>query len=489
MEQYHHHYYSSLYLNLLLLFLSLISLAVATIFYKHKSQYHRHVNLPPGRRGLPYVGETLDFLSTGWKGRPENFVLDRVREFSSNVFKTHIVGKPTAVLSGAEGNKFVFTNENKLFVAWWPDSVNKIFPFTETSSVAEESRRMRRLLPQFMKPYVGVMDDVARRHFASSWEGRDAVEVFPLAKNYTFWVACRLFLSLDDPERIAEFVVPFKDVATGIFGLPLDLPFTAFRRAIRASTYIREEFLTGIIRQRKSELADGKNADVAKTQDILSFMLMATDDNGERMSERDIADKILGLLIGGHDTASSTCSFVVKFLSEFPRIYDRVYEEQMQIARCKAATGEMLNWEDIQKMKYSWNVACEVLRLVPPLQGTFREATTDFVFNGFSIPKGWKLYWSVPSTHKTEKYFPEPEKFDPSRFEGRGPAPYTFVPFGGGPRMCPGKEYARLEILVFMHNLVKRFKFEKLIPDEKIVVNPIAVPANGLPVRLFPHNA
>ncbi|CAI0553339.1 unnamed protein product [Linum tenue] len=55
--------------------------------------------------------------------------------------------------------------------------------------------------------------------------------------------------------------------------------------------------------------------------------------------------------------------------------------------------------------------------------------------------------------------------------------------------MCPGKEYARLEILVFMHNLVKRFKFEKLIPDEKIVVNPIAVPANGLPVRLFPHNA
>ena len=99
-----------------------------------------------------------------------------------------------------------------------------------------------------------------------------------------------------------------------------------------------------------------------------------------------------------------------------------------------------------------------------------------------------QLYWNAHSTHKNPEFFSEPEIFDPSRFEGRGPAPYTFVPFGGGPRMCPGKEYARLEILVFIHHLVKRFRWEKLIADEEIVVNPFPVPANGLPVRLFPHN-
>ncbi|KAF5942860.1 hypothetical protein HYC85_020502 [Camellia sinensis] len=158
----------------------------------------------------------------------------------------------------------------------------------------------------------------------------------------------------------------------------------------------------------------------------------------------------------------------------------------MDIAKSKGP-GELLNWEDIQKMKLLWNVACEVLRLAPPVQGAFRDVLTDFMYEGFYIPKGWKIYWSTHSTHKNPEYFSEPYKFDPSRFEGRGPAPYTFVPFGGGPRMCPGKEYARLETLVVMHNLVKRFKWEKLIPNEKIVVNPMPIPEKGRPIQLFPY--
>ena len=100
-----------------------------------------------------------------------------------------------------------------------------------------------------------------------------------------------------------------------------------------------------------------------------------------------------------------------------------------------------------------------------------------------------QLYWSANSTNKNPDYFQEPDIFDPSRFEGKGPAPHSFVPFGGGPRMCPGKEYARLEILVFMHNLVKRYKWEKILPDEKIIVDPLPIPAKGLPIRLFPHKA
>ncbi|KAF2290127.1 hypothetical protein GH714_003056 [Hevea brasiliensis] len=436
--------------------MSFITLSLFFLFYKHISQY-KYPNLPPGKPGLPYVGESLDFLSTGWKGHPEKFVFDRKTKYSSDVFKTNLLGHPAAVLCGAAGNKFMFSNENKLVVAWWPDSVNKVFPSSLQTSSNEEAKKMRKLLPQFFKPealqrYIGIMDTIAQRHFASGWENKDEVVVFPLAKNFTFWLACRLFVSVEDPAHIAKFSDPFQVLASGIISIPIDFPGTPFRRAIKASQLIRKELL-GIIKQRKIDLAIGK---ASNTQDILSHMLNTSDENGEFMNERDIADKILGLLIGGHDTASAACTFIVKYLSELPHIFQEVYK---------------------------------VMRLAPPVQGAFREAITDFIFNGFSIPRGWKLYWSANSTHKNPEYFSEPEKFDPSRFEGKGPAPYTFVPFGGGPRMCPGKEYARLEILVFMHNLVKRFRFEKVIPDEKIIVDPMPMPAKGLPVRLYPHKA
>ncbi|KAL5787454.1 hypothetical protein ACOSP7_004403 [Xanthoceras sorbifolium] len=99
------------------------------------------------------------------------------------------------------------------------------------------------------------------------------------------------------------------------------------------------------------------------------------------------------------------------------------------------------------------------MRLSPPSQGSFREALNDFVFNGFSIPKG------------------------------NGPTPYTFVPFRGGPKMCPEKEYVRFQILVSMNNVVKRFKWEKLIPNEKIIVKPVPIALEGHPVHLIPHKA
>ncbi|GMI97476.1 cytochrome P450, family 716, subfamily A, polypeptide 1 [Hibiscus trionum] len=446
-----------------------------------------NTSLPPGRTGLPFIGESLEFLSAGRKGHPQKFIYDRMDKYHSQVFKTSILGEPTAVFCGAAGNKFLFSNENKLVTAWWPDSVNKIFPSSLQTSSKEESKKMRKLLPNFLKPealnrYVGVMDSIAQRHFGTYWERQSQVSVFPLAKNYTFWVASKVFLSIEEPEHVAQLSRPFNVLASGIISIPINLPGTPFNRAIKASNIVRRELST-IIRQRKIDLAEKK---ASPTQDILSHMLLTCDENGKYMNEMDVADKIIGLLIGGHDTASAAITFVVKYLAELPEIYRKVLKEQMEIAKSKAP-GELLNWEDIQKMKYSWNVVCEVMRLAPPLQGAFREALNEFIYAGFAIPKGWKLYWSANSTHRNPECFPEPEKFDPSRFEGNGPAPYVYVPFGGGPRMCPGKEYARLEILVFMHNIIKRFKWEKLLPHESIIVDPMPMPAKGLPIRLIPQ--
>ncbi|KAL8040707.1 hypothetical protein ABFX02_10G115500 [Erythranthe guttata] len=402
--------------------------------------------------GWPLVGESLHFLWAGWKGHPEKFVLDRMAKYSSSVFRTHLVGEKAAVFGGASGNKFLFSNENKLVRVWFPSGIDRIFPSSTRSSSEEEGIKLRRMLHNFLKTealrrYIGKMDHMAQLHFAEGWENKTQVVVLPLAKDYTFQLACRLFAS------------PFNLLASSLFAIPIDLPGTPFNKGIKASKIVRQE-LVSIIKQRKIDLADGK---ASPTQDILSHMLLTSDENGKFMQEFDIADKILGLLIGGRDSASVACTFIVKYLAELPHIYDGVYNEQMDILKSKAP-GDSLNWEDLQKMKYSWNVACEVMRLATPVTGTFREAIADFSYKGYSIPKGFKLYWSATATHKNPEIFPEPEK------------------------MCPGLEYARFEILVFMHHLVKRFKFEKVIPnDGKFVVDPMPIPAKGLPIRLFPH--
>ncbi|CAH9101824.1 unnamed protein product [Cuscuta europaea] len=477
------------YVALVCLFVLLVSLSLSSLFFNKKHSSSDGGPLPPGRNGWPFIGETLEFLSTGWKGHPEKFIFDRMEKYSTTAFRTHLLGQKVAVLCGANGNKFLFSNENKLVQAWWPESLNKIFPSSvQTSASNEEAIKTRKLLPSFFKPealqrYIGIMDDIARRHFADGWENQDQVLVFPLAKRFTFWLACRIFMSVEDPSHVALFAEPFNVIASGFISVPVDLPGTPFRKAIQASEFIRKELLA-VVKQRKRDLAEGT---ATANQDILSHMLLTSNEDGKFMSELDIANKILALLIAGHDTTASACAFVVKSLAEHPHVYQAVYEEQMEIVKSKGE-GELLNWGDIQKMKYSWNVACEVLRLAPPIQGTFREALTDFTFNGFHIPKGWKLYWSMSSTHRNPEVFKEPEKFEPSRFDGIGPAPYTYVPFGGGPRMCPGREFGRVVILVFMHHLVRRFKWEKMLLDEKIVFDPTPAPVMGLPIRLYPHN-
>lgn len=129
-------------------------------------------------------------------------------------------------------------------------------------------------------------------------------------------------MSIEDEDHVTKFMDPFNLLASGIISLPIDFPGTPFNKAIKASNLIRKELLK-IIRERKVDLAEGV---ASPTQDILSHMLLTCNENGEFMTELDIADKILGLLIGGHDTASVTCTFIVKYLAELPHIYDRVYQ-------------------------------------------------------------------------------------------------------------------------------------------------------------------
>ncbi|OVA01972.1 Cytochrome P450 [Macleaya cordata] len=445
---------------------------------------------PPGSTGWPIIGEGLDFLKMSRTGVLEKFFFDRTQKYSSEIFSTALLGENITFLgAGGAGNKFLFSNEFKLVNSWWPPAIRKIIPNAQQASTEQESKTLRKLYSQFFKPdalhrYICIMDLMTRRHFENSWDNKEEVTVYPLVKNYTFSVACSLFLSIDDQGRVDELHKPFSAMLDGFIALPINLPGTRLNRAIKASNVIRKEIIS-VIKQRKNNLSE---KEAIPTQDTLSQIILFSDeDTGKFMTEMYIADLILGLLIAGHDTTTSVITMVLKYIAEHPDVYSEVLKEQIEIAKSKA-TGDLLNWADMHKMRYSWNVACEVMRLAPPTPGGFKQATTDFTYAGYSFPKGWKFHWSIISTHKNPENFPDPETFDPSRFDGNGPAPYTFVPFGGGPRVCPAQEFARLQILTFMHHLVRRYKWERLHPsDEKLIFKPLALPAKGLPIRLHHH--
>uniref|UniRef100_A0A2N9FDF0 Beta-amyrin 28-oxidase n=1 Tax=Fagus sylvatica TaxID=28930 RepID=A0A2N9FDF0_FAGSY len=436
------------------------------------------------------IGETLEYSKVAQKGNPEMFIMDRMSKYSTDLFQTSLFGENFAVFCGASGNKFLFSNEKKYVTSWWPRFLLKVLFSAESleNIDQQDSIKLRRVVVEFfsseaLQHFIPIMDLMAKEHLEADWSPLGEVKVLPLSMKYTFALACRLFMSIRDPNHVTRFADPFHLITNGMMSLPINIPGTAYNRAVKASKVIHQELLA-VIKEKKKELLENKARTVAG--DLLTNMLLASDENGRVMNDMVVASSFMGLLIAGHHSTSSAITFVVKYLAEFPHVYSEVFKEQMEIARSKGPK-DLLNWDDIKKMKYSWNVACETMRLSPPSQGTYREAIDDFTYTGFTIPKGWKTYWTPLSTHKNPKYFPDPEKFDPSRFEGNGPAPYTFVPFGGGPRVCPGREYARLEILVFMHNVVTRFKWEKAIPDEKIAYNLSPIPVDGLPVYLKPH--
>ncbi|KAI3798267.1 hypothetical protein L1987_33538 [Smallanthus sonchifolius] len=292
-----------------------------------------------------------------------------------------------------------------------------------------------------------------------------------------------LFMSLEEPNHIAKLGSLFNIFLKGIIELPINFPGTRFYSSKKAAAAISAELMT-IIKARRVELEEGK---ASSSQDLLSHLLTCSDKNGKYFTEKDIANNILLLLFAGHDTSTVSITLLIKSLGEHPDVYDKVLKEQLDISMAKEA-GELLKWEDIQKMKYSWNVVSEVMRLHPPATGAYREALVDIEYAGYTIPKGWKIHWSSSLTHNDSANFEDAARFDPSRFEGTGPTPFTYVPFGGGPRMCLGKEFARLEVLAFLHNIVANFKWDLLIPGEKIEYDPMPIPVKGLPIRLHPHH-
>ncbi|CAI9110012.1 OLC1v1009969C1 [Oldenlandia corymbosa var. corymbosa] len=386
--------------------LFLFSLITIFLFLYLTKLYLRRLNsskadedqlkLPPGNTGWPLLGESLDFYSKAQKGLVENFVIERSQKYSSKIFKTSLIGQPIAVVYGAEGNKFLFSNEKKLLKHWWPSAIDKLFPNSDRKTNADRGQTMRRFIASILKgealrEYVEIFDTTIKQQLLTHWNSSEPVFISEMARKYTFASACRIFLGVVDPVKVDEFEKYIKIIAIGLHSAPIDLPGTALSRGIKASKKMRKE-LEAVIRQKKIDAANDqycKKTSSTLEKDFVLHMLSSTDDNGQPINEADMASHLTGVLQAAYASVHSTITNLMKYLAEFPEVYRVVLKEQQEIARSKGS-NDRLSWEDVRKMKHSWEVVCEVLRLLPPGLGGFKEAITDLNYEGYKIPKGWK---------------------------------------------------------------------------------------------------
>lgn len=310
-----------------LLLVSSIVLPIITIFFLH--HFLSQKSTIPGNYGWPLIGESIDYFKKLRSGTNEKFVMQR-RKLFGDVFKTSILGEKMAFLCGPEGNKFLFSNENKLVEVWWPSSVESIIKKSNNKSVTAESAKVRQLLPPFLrahavKNYISDMDSELRQHLEDYWTGRDEVEVCPFVAKYTFALAVKLLLGVHDATELEKLATPFVEAAGGIIAVPINIPGTRFNRGVKASNRIREVIM-GIIAQRRKDLADGT---ATPMQDLLSHMIVEVDkrnqDSGNApTTDGDMSSDLLGLLIGGYDTINTTVVFIMMTLVDHPDVYQGV---------------------------------------------------------------------------------------------------------------------------------------------------------------------
>ncbi|KAL6128108.1 hypothetical protein ACLB2K_071464 [Fragaria x ananassa] len=467
---------------LLSFLLSLSLLSASTIFFLLRNSRCRSLKLPPGNLGLPFIGETWQLISAYKTENPEPFIDERVNRFGP-IFTTHVFGEPTVFSSDPETNRFILQNEGKLFECSYPSSISNLLgKHSLLLMKGNLHKKMHSLTMSFANSSIirdHLLVDIDRliRLNMDSWTGR--VLLMDEAKKITFELAVKQLMSFDPGEWTESLRKEYVLLIEGFFSVPLPLFSTTYRRAIKARTKVAEA-LGLIVRQRRREFEEGK-----RKEDMLGALLAGDNVNG--FSDEEIVDFLLALLVAGYETTSTIMTLAVKFLTETPLAH-----AQLKIRMKKRGSSEALEWSDYKSMPFTQCVVNETLRVANIISGVFRRAMTDVNIKGYTIPKGWKVFASFRAVHLDHDHFKAARTFNPWRWQQNNavapPSPVNvFTPFGGGPRLCPGYELARVELSVFLHHLITRFSW---VPaeDDKLVFFPTTRTQKKYPINVCPRN-
>lgn len=434
--------------------------------------------LPPGDYGLPFIGETLSFF------RDPDYAQKKHSQYGP-IFKTRLLGKPTVFVKGVEANRFVLSNDRQFAVSWPTSTKALLGNLSLALQTGEVHQNRRRLLAQAFMPralagYVAGIEQITERYL-NRWVGLGETELkwYPELRHYTLDVACKLLVGLDDGSA-TQLGQQFETWCGGLFSIPLALPWTKFGRAKQSGKRLAQT-LDAIIRQRQQSLETNKNSG----EDTLSLLIQAKDENGQGLSTPELNDQVLLLLFAGHETLTSAVASFCLLVAQHPDVRAKLQAEQAQLS------PEPLSLDSLKQMTYLEQVLREVMRLVPPVGGGFREVLEATQISGYQIPQGWALLYQINSTHQDPQLYPNPSQFNPDRFnldqiqqQSLDRQKYGYLPFGSGIRECLGKEFARLEMKIFAALLIRSYQWQ-LVPNQNLemITVPTPHPKDGLKVK------
>ncbi len=312
------------------------------------------------------------------------------------------------------------------------------------------------------------------------WRDGETRDIHAEMMRLTLQIVAKTLFDADvdgDAQQVGHALEAIMDFNSDFRRLILTPSWLPTPRNLRAALAIRRlnKIIYRIIDQRRAAGGDAG--------DLLSMLLHAQDEDGSRMTDRQLRDEVITLFLAGHETTALALSWTWWLLAQNPRAEVKLHGElDAVLAGCSPTL------EDLPKLRYTDHVISESMRLYPPAWGMARVAIEDAEIGGYRIPKGSGVSLSQWVVHRDPRWFEAPQEFLPERWEGDLPKRlprFAYFPFGGGPRQCIGNTFALMEAALLLATIAQKFRM-RLVLDQK--VEPVASitlrPRHGIRVTL-----
>ncbi|PIK36041.1 putative cytochrome P450 26A1, partial [Apostichopus japonicus] len=439
-------------------------------------------SLPPGSMGLPFFGETLSFLAKGSQYYEDKF------KIYGRLFMTHLLGAPTIRVRGSDHLHKILHGEDDIVSFEYPKAItgilgkNTLVQARGQHHVILRKRVATAFTHSALEGYLPLITEPIKdaiEHWCNQPRTITYRSMQELVCKLNGSILCGFHYSDTDVAEITELLF---QIDNGILALPIDLPNTAYRKAMQAGKKLREK-IADRIRMKENLSTQEDDQDVLRV--LMDADLSHFGSKGE--SHEIVSDNAFDLLILGFGTLSSACTSAVLQLARHPHVVEKIKEE-LEAARILDPHVPIIH-KSLTDCKYVNNVVKEILRNNPPVPSSFRKVVKTFILDGLQIPKGWTVLYSIRDTLKFSEHYKNKDIFDPDRYsperrEDKKGGRYNYPVFGGGQRACPGKFLATMILKVLIIELVRSTKFELLEPEKvKMRSIPVPHPVDGLPVK------